>query len=350
MSNSVRVAIVGGGLVGRILAITLLESFADIGIDLYDKSVDFSGKSSCGYAAAGMVAPVSEALDEGQRVYDLSCSSAEAWQRIDRWLLGGVFAQTGTNIVAHPLDLSDLETKIARVQGLTLHEHAYAQTPLTEQYNQGKLAHRMLYIENEGCVHVRRFFSQSTFYLMNHPRVSLHLAQDVSKAHLQYLQRDHNYVYDTRGLGAKDTLDDLYGIRGESLVIYAPEVKITGITRLCHPRMPLYIVPRGSGVYYIGATIVQSEDMSQMSVISQLTLLSALLTVDEGFAEARIIKNFTQARPCFKEGLPRLMQQNNLITLNGFYRHGYLLAPIYALKVIDKIKSDIKDIKIVEKV
>ncbi|GGG05712.1 MULTISPECIES: FAD-dependent oxidoreductase [Cysteiniphilum] len=348
MSNSMRVAIVGGGLVGRILAVTLLESFADIRLDLYDKSTDFSGKSSCGYAAAGMVAPVSEALDEGQMIYDLSCSAAEAWQRIDRWLLGGVFTQTGTNIIAHPLDLSDLETKIVRVQRLSLHEHAYAQTSLIDQYNQGKLAHRMLHIENEGCVHVPQFFSQSTLYLMNHPRVSLHLAQDISKARLQDLQRDYDYVCDTRGIGAKDSFNDLYGIRGEALVVYAPEVNITGVTRLCHPRMPLYIVPRGSGFYYIGATIVQSEDMSQMSVISQLTLLSALLTVDEGFAEARIIKNFTQVRPCFKEGLPRLMQQNNLITLNGFYRHGYLLAPIYALKVIDKMRSDIKDIKIVE--
>ena len=84
MSNSMRVAIIGSGLVGRILAITLLESFADIRIDLYDKSTDFSGKSSCGYAAAGMVAPVffvlSEsliALDQPLRLQHIHCNNRD---------------------------------------------------------------------------------------------------------------------------------------------------------------------------------------------------------------------------------------------------------------------------------
>ncbi|WP_440682456.1 FAD-dependent oxidoreductase [Cysteiniphilum halobium] len=342
MLDSTRIAIIGGGLVGRILALTLLESGADISIDLYEKSADFSGKSSCGYAAAGMVAPVSEALDEGQKIYDISHASTEAWMDIDRWLSGGVFTQTGTNIVAHPFDLSDLETKIERARSLSLCEHAYAQTVLADQYYKDKLLNRMLHIENEGCVHVPRFFGQSALYLMRHPQVHLHLLQDISKARLQGFKKDYDYVCDTRGLGAKDSFNDLYGIRGEALVVYAPEVNIQVITRLCHPRFPLYIVPRGGGFYYIGATIVQSEDVSQISMISQLALLSALLIVDEGFVEARIVKNFTQVRPCFKEGLPRLIQQNNLITLNGFYRHGYLLAPIYALEVVDKIKNSIK--------
>jgi hypothetical protein len=56
-----------------------------------------------------------------------------------------------------------------------------------------------------------------------------------------------------------------------------------------HPRYPLYIAPKpGHGVFVIGATEIESEDMSPASVRSTLELLSAAYAVHSGFAEARI--------------------------------------------------------------
>ena len=38
----------------------------------------------------------------------------------------------------------------------------------------------------------------------------------------------------------------------------------------------------------------------------------------------------TQCRPTFPDHLPRIVQQENLICINGLYRHGYLLSPLLA--------------------
>lgn len=339
MLNKYEIAIIGTGIIGRLLAITLLNKFENISLYLYEKSSDFTGKSSCGYAAAGMVAPICESLDEGQEIYDLAKNTIQLWKEVNIWLSNDIFLETGTNIIAHPLDIGDFETKITRANGLQINKNYITHKSLADEYNKQKLLNRMLHIKNEGYVDVPVFFQKSSKYLKTHPSVKTYLDSEINQDTIKTLQSHYDYVCDTRGIGAKDNLKDLYGIRGESLIVSAPEIKISAVTRLCHPRFPLYIVPRNDGLYYIGASIIQSEDMSNISVVSQLTLLSALLTVNESFSEARIIRNFTHIRPTFKEGLPRILQHHNLIKINGFYRHGYLFAPILCLNTVEKIKN-----------
>src|SRR5690606_11343143 len=65
-------------------------------------------------------------------------------------------------------------------------------------------------------------------------------------------------IVDARGLAARDELPDLRGVRGEMLVLRCPEVTLTRTVRLLHPRIPLYVVPRGDGVYMIGATMLET--------------------------------------------------------------------------------------------
>jgi len=66
--------------------------------------------------------------------------------------------------------------------------------------------------------------------------------------------------------------------------------------RVVHPRYPLYVAPKPNRVYVIGATEIESEDMSPASVRSTLELLSAAYAVHSGFAEARILEVATQCR------------------------------------------------------
>ena len=54
----------------------------------------------------------------------------------------------------------------------------------------------------------------------------------------------------------------------------------------------------------IGATEIESEDLSPASVRSTLELLSAAYAVHPGFAEARILELSVQCRPALPDNLP----------------------------------------------
>jgi glycine oxidase len=110
--------------------------------------------------------------------------------------------------------------------------------------------------------------------------------------------------------------------------VHAPEVKLQRPTRLIHPRYPIYIAPKENDLYVIGATEIESEDLSPVSVRSSMELLSAAYSVHSGFAEARILESATQCRPTLKNNLPEIcVPRAGLMQINGLYRHGYLIAP-----------------------
>ena len=135
-------------------------------------------------------------------------------------------------------------------------------------------------------------------------------------------------VIDCRGLGAKPQWNALRGVRGEVIRVHAPEVALQRPTRLVHPRYPLYIAPKPGGVFVIGATEIESDDMSPASVRSTLELLSAAYAVHSGFAEARILEIATQCRPTLPDNLPAIRQVHpRVLQINGLYRHGFMIAP-----------------------
>jgi glycine oxidase len=105
--------------------------------------------------------------------------------------------------------------------------------------------------------------------------------------------------------------------------------------RLLHPRIPLYVVPRGDGVYMIGATMLESEDRSRITARSLLEMLSAAYALHPAFGEAEVLEVGVDARPAFPDNLPRIRRRGSTIYLNGLYRHGFLLAPALARMAAD---------------
>jgi glycine oxidase len=148
-------------------------------------------------------------------------------------------------------------------------------------------------------------------------------------------------IVDCRGLAARDSLPDLRGVRGERIIVRTREIALRRPVQLLHPRIPLYIVPWGDGLYMIGATVLETEDAGPVTVRSALELLSGAYAVHPAFAEAEILDLGVGVRPSFPDNLPRVVvrEGGRRILVNGSYRHGYLLAPVLAGAVADYIAT-----------
>ena len=140
---------------------------------------------------------------------------------------------------------------------------------------------------------------------------------------------------DCRGWAARQALPELRGVKGEMLLLRLPELTLTRPVRLLHPRLPVYVVPRGAGVYLVGATMLESSEGSRVSARSLLELLSAAYALHPAFGEAEVLEIGTGVRPAFPDNLPRLRRAGGALYVNGLYRHGFLLAPALARRAAD---------------
>jgi glycine oxidase len=151
---------------------------------------------------------------------------------------------------------------------------------------------------------------------------------------------EYDLIIDCRGTGARAQMSDLRGVRGELFRLYAPQVKLNRPVRLMHPRYQLYIAPKPGSYYVVGATEIESDDDSPVTVRSALELLSAAYSVHPGFAEASIVEQISCCRPAFANNHPQIRVSNQLIQVNGLYRHGFMVAPVvleHLLGVIERL-------------
>jgi glycine oxidase len=97
-------------------------------------------------------------------------------------------------------------------------------------------------------------------------------------------------------------------------------------------------VPRKNQII-IGATEIESEDRSPVSLRSTLELLSAAHSILPELAEARIIHSETNLRPALPDNLPRLDTNMGITRINGLFRHGWLIAPALVEQAILQLKT-----------
>lgn len=335
---------------GRLLAIALSKRGAQV--DLFDKGSSDAQHAAAKIAAA-MLAPLAESAITEDAVVRMGIYSLPRWKSLIEELSSSVyFQQDGTLILWHRQDASDAERFAAHLAKNSLNNPALQSPQLldsqalhtlepgvADRFTQG------LYLPNEGQLDNRQLLDALAFDLAN-GSVHCHWNTETDPEQLRGLGR-YDQVIDCRGVGAQSAWNKshtaLRGVRGEVIRLYAPEVKLRRPTRLIHPRYPIYIAPKENDIYVVGATEIESDDLSEMSVRSAMELLSAVYTVHSGFAEARILEMATQCRPTLQDNLPAIrIQKDNglsdLIMINGLYRHGFMIAPAVldcALEVIE---------------
>lgn len=333
-----RFLIIGSGLAGRLTAWRLLASGHQVTIASVD---DITGSDSAGFVAAAMVAPLTETVTGELALKSLGQQSQWLWSQWLAELDERVFyPQTGTLVVAHPGDQSELTRFRHRAdfmlapgdyQPLDQDQLNRLSPSLSANFNQA------LWFADEHCLDNRQFYQHIGAYLQQHADwQQIEPLDSITEDSLRQLceqqldcrhYSEFDKVIDCRGNGARQDIDDLRSVRGEVVRVYAPEVQLKQCVRLMHPRYPIYLAPRPDHHYVIGATVIESDDRSPVSVRSAMELLSALYTIDPGFAEARVEEMQAHCRPALPSHLPRIDKKSWGYQLNGLYRHGYLLAP-----------------------
>ncbi len=327
-------AILGAGLMGRLLAVTLAQ--AGCKVDLFEAGSP-EAEGAAARVAAAMLAPLAESAVAPVSVVRMGQHALSRWPELLAPLAQPVFFQReGTLVLWHRQDAAEAArlTRVLANTGTQVPELAPMQTldgqaiaalepSLGQRFAQG------LFLPGEGQLDNRALLAALLATLQADPRVSLHWQSPRAPSDFAPgTAGQPDWVVDCRGLGAKPQWSALRGVRGEVIRVHAPEVSLRRPTRLVHPRYPLYIAPKPDHLFVIGATEIESDDMSPASVRSTLELLSAAYAVHSGFAEARIVEIATQCRPTLPDNLPAVRRpQPRVMQINGLYRHGFMIAP-----------------------
>lgn len=343
-----KTAVVGAGIMGILLSMRLQHEGWQV--TLFEAECSFN---NCSNAAAGLLAPMSE-LDKADKVISLlGTESVDVlWPSILNQLPEPIyFHQKGCLVVHHPHDKAEWRQFSSRIIK-QLNNSCYQ---LLSQEELGKLEpelkqfDRAYYFPKEAQLDNQTFLLSMKKYLMQkgviwreNTLVASIYPGKIKTAHETF---NFDFVFDCRGLGAKEFFPELRGLRGELIWLHAPEVNLKRPIRLLHPRYNIYIAPRPNSIYLIGASELETEDISSISVRTTLELLTAVYYVHRGFAEARMIKTVTHARPTLVHHQPRIKYTQKLIAVNGLYRHGFLIAPALAEEVLRGIISNQKDLE-----
>lgn len=330
--------VLGAGLMGRLLAWQLARSGHSV--DLYDAGGP-DAQGSAARVAAAMLAPLAESAITEPSVVKMGHYALARWPELLAQLSTPVFfQQEGTLILWHRQDAAEASrfsrqlqvtqekiSTLPHAQSLDAAAVAQLEPSLGTRFAQG------LYLPGEGQLDNRQLLAALLHELqngsVNSRPVRLHWHSPRALEDFQPGTKGQpDWVFDCRGLGARQQWAGLRGVRGEVARVHAPEVSLRRPTRLIHPRYPLYIAPKPDHVFVIGATEIESEDLSPPSVRSTLELLSAAYSVHSGFAEARILEIATQCRPTLPDNLPAIRHLGpRVLQINGLYRHGFMISP-----------------------
>lgn len=351
------IGIAGAGLLGRLLALEL--SRAGHRVDVFDPASGpgpkaESGTEAAAWTAAGLLSPVAELECADARVFAWGMRSCYLWPSIVHGLGEPVaLSLQGSLLLAHRIDAGAAE----RVVGLLQAKAGAPYQP--EQLDAERLAELEPSIHGpalswllpcEGQIHtvqaMQALAAQATRQGTHwHWRSTVHAvepgllrvqtlrsARPESAEVIRLAQPEQgeslrfDHVFDVRGTGARPQLP-VRGVRGEVFWLHAPGVQLNRAVRLMHPRHSVYIVPRPGDMVVVGASEIESEDRSPVSLRSTLELLSAAHSVIPELAEARVVHSESNLRPTLPDNLPFLSSEKGMTRINGLYRHGWLIAP-----------------------
>ncbi len=349
-----RIGIAGAGLLGRLLAWRLAR--AGHRVSLFDPAAseqpvprsqapDPYVPTAAAFTAAGMLSPLSELDNAEPGVAALGWRSLALWPRIAAALPGAPSVHIGGSLLlAHRADLGAAQRVLARMQTATATPEWRAASPAEGVQPLDTAALREMEPSIQGPAHAWLLPGEgfidtvATMVALYSGAVGADwhwgrrvLAVEAGEGGGTLRLADgrvlaFDAVIDVRGVGAQAALP-VRGVRGEVITLDCPGHGLTRPVRLLHPRHRVYVVPRSARQLIVGASEIESEDRSPVSLRSAVELMAAAHSVLPALAEARIERLDVNLRPALPDNNPLLEHGARLLRINGLFRHGWLLAP-----------------------
>lgn len=370
VTNRLSVAVVGGGVIGLSAAWELAESGCTV--DLFDEQLGLGAS----YAAAGMLAPVSEAAYDEEDLLAAGLESAQVWPHFAGRLAraSGVdvgYRPTGSLLVGHDQD----DARQLQRHAALLARHGLAAEPLTSR--QTRALEPALSPRTTAGLHVpgdhsvdNRSLLRALIQAASRRGVRLH-------PHRAAVQCEPDRPGDSRAVGVRAVGVRAVGVRAADDSIHRADVVLvaagfgsasvaglpahvlppvrpvkgqilrlaggTGLltrtVRALVAGVPVYLVPRASGEIVVGAT---SEDVgldARVTAGATLELLRAAIAVVPDVAELEVTESMARFRPASPDNAPLVGScgVDGLLVATGHYRGGVLLAPVTARAVVDLV-------------
>jgi glycine oxidase len=349
MQSPLRVGIAGAGVLGRLLAWRLAR--AGHAVTVFDPAPGPQAPATgalqapatphaAGFTAAGMLSPLAELDNAGPAVAQLGWRSLALWREVSEHLRNeGVterlFNQQGSLMLAHGSDQGAAQRVLDRLLSA---QTLAAELPAPQALDRAQIAAlepdihpglKAWLLPGEAQLIPRALLNALATHA---PGVWWVWGERVERVEPGVLHVEgegpvgFDLAIDVRGTGARPDLP-LRGVRGEVIWLHAPGVQLQRPVRLLHPRHRVYIVPRPGDLFVVGASEIESEDRSPVSLKSAVELMSAAHSVIPGLAEARIVHMESNLRPALPDNDPQTHTEPGLLRINGLFRHGWLLAP-----------------------
>lgn len=327
-----RIRIIGGGVAG--LTCALLFAKMGFEIDIFERLTQ-AGKG-CSWYAGGMLAPWCEVESAEPLIAKWGQESLTFWK--------AEFSGTqsfGSIVVAPSRDTAELKRFARRTENfewLEADKIAELEPDLEGRFMAA------LYFQEEAHLDPRTTLENLTQRLTLEYDTKFHYNAEISEA--EFSDSAWDWTIDCRGFSAQASFKNLRGVKGEMLVLKSSEIHLKRPIRFLHPRFPVYIIPRNDNMFMVGATMIENSERTRITARSIMELLNAAYAVHPAFGEAEIIEMGCDLRPSFPDNLPRIKRIENkfakghVLHVNGLYRHGFLLAPALAKRVVDVVLTN----------
>ena len=355
MGARLKIGIAGAGVLGRLLAWQLARD--GHAVTVFDPAtgpeapatghIGASAPYAAGFTAAGMLSPLAELDNAGPDIARLGWRSLALWRQTAEALQQQgcavpLFAQHGSLMLAHGPDLGAARRVLARLEAAPA---LASELPTPQALDRAALAalepavapdlHAWLLpqeaqVQPREMLHALARHASNAWWCWDEP------VSDVMPGRIVLANGDtetFDLAIDVRGQGARPALP-VRGVRGEVVWLHAPGVRLQRPVRLLHPRHRVYVVPRPGDLFVVGASEIESEDRSPVSLRSAVELMAAAHSVLPELAEARIVHMESNLRPALPDNEPRIDHEPGLLRINGLFRHGWLLAPALAQDAI----------------
>lgn len=319
-----KIAIIGAGISGLLTALEIQSLGAQITI--YDKD-GFPGRGAS-YAAAGMVNPSGEVTDLPLQLINAANAGVKFWSEFCKKNNISINAK-GSIFIANKSEIGDFKNYIDALKNSNLAYEILDDEALLS-LNFGLKFNKGIYFPNDITINSRAILKKIVMLLKEKG------AQFIkSNVNPEYLKKDYEWVIDARGW--TDCSEGLIAIKGETISIVSNKPIVQMPIRFQYNDVIVYIVPNKNNIFTIGAS--SRLEINPNPKLSRLDGIEFLIKAANYFSPKTMKMHIKEIkcgiRPAYPDFRPRIKYDGNIVSINGLYRHGFLLTPVMA-KIIAK--------------